>query len=137
MSAIAHLRGKLQLDDLNMEHNFGEIESFSQSKLALTMFTKQMAFLLKRKLGFKFIKIVKMGILDTKMTFTAVNPGLVRGTGHLNGSKLTKSLLTKLSVWPWMWLFMKSPLQGCQTVVYAAVEPSLNNVSGCYMKYLI
>jgi NAD(P)-dependent dehydrogenase (short-subunit alcohol dehydrogenase family) len=48
LSAVAHLRGKIKLDDLNSEENFVEIEAFSQSKLALTMFTKYMASLLKR-----------------------------------------------------------------------------------------
>ncbi|KAJ3650197.1 hypothetical protein Zmor_021899 [Zophobas morio] len=116
VSAVAHLRGKINLDDLNSEKNFVEIEAFSQSKLALTMFTKHMASLLKY----------------THLTFNAVNPGLVRGTKHLRNSKLTTSFPTKLSVWPWMWLFMKTPNQGCQTIVYTAVDPSLHNVSGCY-----
>ncbi|KAJ3638210.1 hypothetical protein MTP99_001612 [Tenebrio molitor] len=116
LSAVAHLRGKIKLDDLNSEENFVEIEAFSQSKLALTMFTKYMASLLKH----------------TRITFNAVNPGLVRGTRHLRNSRLTTSFITKLSVWPWMWLFMKTPYQGCQTVIYAAVDPFLANVSGCY-----
>ncbi|RZC33254.1 retinol dehydrogenase 12, partial [Asbolus verrucosus] len=117
LSAVAHLRGKIKLDDLNSEHGFVEIEAFSQSKLALTMFTKHMASLLKH----------------TKITFNAVNPGLVRGTGHLRKSKLTTSFITRVSVWPWMWLFMKTPQQGSQTVIYAAVDPLLQNASGCYL----
>ena len=54
MSAVAHLRGKINLDDLNSEKNFVEIEAFSQSKLALTMFTKHMASLLKCKYKLQF-----------------------------------------------------------------------------------
>lgn len=48
LSAVAHLRAKIDVDDLNSEKKFVEIEAFSQSKLALTMFTKHMASLLKR-----------------------------------------------------------------------------------------
>jgi len=117
LSAVAHLRGKINLDDLNSERNFVEIEAFSQSKLALTMFTKYMALSLK----------------NSNITFYAVNPGLVRGTKHLRNSRLTTSFVTKLSVWPWMWLFMKTPRQGCQSIVYAAVDPFLSKVSGCYI----
>ncbi|XP_044265895.1 retinol dehydrogenase 12 [Tribolium madens] len=116
LSAVAHLRGKIDLDDLNSEKRFVEIEAFSQSKLALTMFTKHMASLLKH----------------TNITFNAVNPGLVRGTRHLRNSRITTSFFTKLSVWPWMWLFMKTPKQGSQTLLYVALDPFLKNVSGCY-----
>ncbi|XP_018575648.1 retinol dehydrogenase 13-like [Anoplophora glabripennis] len=117
VSALAHFNGKLKLDDFNSEKNFNEKEAFSQSKLALTMFTKYMAQLYK----------------STKITFNAVDPGLVRGTGHIEKySTLGRSLITKISVLPWVWLFLKTPKQGCQSIVYLAVDPTLNNVSGYY-----
>lgn len=43
-------------------------------------------------------------------------------------------MFTKILLWPLMWLLMKTPKQGCQTIVYAAVEASLNNVSGAYLR---
>ncbi|KAJ8924393.1 hypothetical protein NQ315_007189 [Exocentrus adspersus] len=70
---------------------------------------------------------------NTKITFNAVDPGLVRGTGHIEKySTLGRSFLTKFSVLPWVWLFLKTPKQGCQSIVYLAVDPMVNNVSGCY-----
>ncbi|KAJ8930538.1 hypothetical protein NQ314_016651 [Rhamnusium bicolor] len=117
ISALAHFNGKLKLDDLNSEKSFNEKDAFAQSKLAVTMCTKYMAMLYKK----------------TNITFNSVNPGLVRDTGHIKKySTLGCSYLTKLSVWPWIWLFMKTPKQGCQSIVYLAVEPTLNTVSGCY-----
>lgn len=116
VSAMAHFHGNLKLEDLNMEKNFNEKDAYAQSKLALTVFTKYLASLLSK----------------TKITCNSVSPGLVRGTGHLKNLPLHKSVWTKFSVWPWMWLFLKTPKQGCQTIVYLAVEPTLNNVSGHY-----
>lgn len=72
----------------------------------------------------------------TKITFNAVDPGLVRGTGHIEKySTLGRSFVTKMSVLPWVWLFLKTPKQGCQSIVHLAVDPTLNNVSGCYFRY--
>ncbi|CAG9864139.1 unnamed protein product [Phyllotreta striolata] len=116
VSALAHYNGKLDL-----EGNFGKSstpqEAFAKSKLALTVFTKYIAQLHK----------------STNITFNSVSPGLVRNTGHWETfSSLNSSFLTKLSVWPWVWLFMKTPKQGCQSIVYLTVEPSLHKVTGCY-----
>lgn len=47
VSAMAHYNGKLSLSDLNLEKTFNEKDAFSQSKLALTIFTKYLATLLK------------------------------------------------------------------------------------------
>ncbi|CAH1995558.1 unnamed protein product [Acanthoscelides obtectus] len=114
---MAHFNAKLNLDNLNNEKNFNEKDAYAESKLALTMFTKHMAEQYK----------------ETKITFNSVSPGLVRDTKHTEKySTLSKSFLTRLSVWPWMWLFLKSPRQGCQTIVYLAVEPTLHKVSGYY-----
>lgn len=76
----------------------------------------------------------KIFFTETNITFNSVNPGLVRNTDHLRRSSLQTSIYTKISVWPWMWLFMKTPNQGCQSIVYAAVEPALHNVSGAYIR---
>ncbi|CAH1163562.1 unnamed protein product [Phaedon cochleariae] len=117
VSALAHYNGKLKLETINSANNFNNHTAFAESKLALTIFTKHMARLFK----------------DTKVTFNSVSPGLVRDTGHIaKYSSLGNSFLTKLSVYPWVWLFLKTPKQGCQSIVYLAVEPTLHNVSGYY-----
>ncbi|XP_066249535.1 retinol dehydrogenase 13-like [Euwallacea similis] len=118
ISAIAHYNGRLKPGDLtaNTKEIFDEKSAFAQSKLALTIFTKCLATLLK----------------GTKITCNSVSPGLVRSTGHLKNLPLHRSLWSKLAIWPWMWLFLKTPKQGCQSIVYLAVDPSLRDVSGFY-----
>lgn len=32
--------------------------------------------------------------------------------------------------------FIKSPVSGAQTSIYCAVEPGIENLSGCYFRYL-
>lgn len=53
----------------------------------------------------------------------------------MDRSNLKTSLPVKLSVWPWMWLFLKSPKQGCQTAVYVSVDPGLNWTTGKFFRY--
>lgn len=116
VSAVAHFTGKLKLDNLNMEKNFNEKDAFAQSKLALTIFTRYLASLLSK----------------TKITCNSVCPGLVRGTGHLRNIFLNGNKWSKIYLWPWIWLFLKTPKQGSQNIVYLAVEPSLFDITGCY-----
>lgn len=76
-----------------------------------------------------------MNVSDTSITFNSANPGIVRDTGHLEKySSLSASFFTRISMWPWMWLFLKSPYQGCQTILYLAVEPSVHKVSGYFFR---
>ncbi|XP_050311562.1 retinol dehydrogenase 12-like [Anthonomus grandis grandis] len=116
VSAMAHYHAKLQLDHFNRDESIDEKAAFALTKLALTIFSRYLATLLK----------------DTKITCNSMSPGLVRGTNHLKNLPLQKSPWSRMSVWPWVWLFLKTPRQGCQTAVYLAVEPDLMNVSGYY-----
>lgn len=68
------------------------------------------------------------------MTINSADPGLMRNTDHMNRSPLKTSLPVRLSVWPWMWLFLKTPKQGSQTIIYLAVDPKLNGISGKHFK---
>lgn len=45
-----------------------------------------------------------------------------------------RSLAAKVMTFPWMWLFMKSPRQGAQTMIYMSVNQKLKDVSGEYFK---
>lgn len=46
------------------------------------------------------------------------------------------AICAKIITYPWMWLFMRSPSQGAQTITYLALEPSITNVSGEYFKWV-
>lgn len=51
-------------------------------------------------------------------------------------SPIMRSFCAKLITYPWMWLFMKNPEQGAQTVIYLSTEPNLKTVTGLYFKYV-
>ncbi|XP_011305182.1 retinol dehydrogenase 13 [Fopius arisanus] len=117
ISAESHTTSEIHLDDLNLEEKFSAGEAFGQSKLAMIMMARHMSQLLK----------------DTHVTINAVNPGLVRGTRHMRSSPINQARLLKLIMLPWMWLLMKSPVEGAQTTIYAAVSNSLSEKSGKYL----
>ncbi|KAJ8967909.1 hypothetical protein NQ317_018829 [Molorchus minor] len=117
ISALAHFNGKLKLDDLNSEKQFNEKGCFRP---------KQTGSHHVHQAHGHFVQRYENNIQCREPR-----------TGEEHGSyrkvfDLSHSFFTKLSVWPWMWLFLKTPKQGCQSIVYLAVEPALNTVSGCY-----
>jgi hypothetical protein len=67
----------------------------------------------------------------TGITVNAVHPGIVN-TDILRHSSYYDSWLSTVVLKPLVWLFIKSPRQGAQTIVYASLDPSLENVSGKY-----
>lgn len=138
ITALAHFVGKINVDDINNLQNFNLREVYAQTKLCLVFFTKYMASLYK-SIAVPLLQALakRSSSAETNITFNSVSPGLVRGTEHLKRSVLCNSVFARLVVWPFMWLFMKTPKQGCQTIVYAAVEPSLNNVSGVYLRLIL
>lgn len=117
VSSIAHTRGKINKQDLNSEKHYDGSEAYSQSKLANILFTKELA---KRLEG-------------SGVTANAVHPGIVDTeiTRHMS---FANSYLASVLIRPLIWMFVKSPRQGAQTVLYAALSPDLNNVSGKYFR---
>uniref|UniRef100_A0A1B6DCI5 Retinol dehydrogenase 13 n=1 Tax=Clastoptera arizonana TaxID=38151 RepID=A0A1B6DCI5_9HEMI len=117
VSSIAHTRGKINKDDLNSEKNYDPGDAYAQSKLANILFTKELASKLK----------------DTGVTVNAVHPGIVDTeiTRHMG---FAKSYVATLLLKPIIWMFIKTPLQGAQTSLYAALSPDLDKVSGKYYR---
>ncbi|XP_032685548.1 retinol dehydrogenase 13-like isoform X2 [Odontomachus brunneus] len=116
ISSQAHTISTVHVEDLNLERNYTAREAFGQSKLALILMARHMSKLLK----------------DTNVTINTVNPGIVRGTRHMRYSPFNSTFLIKLIMQPWMWLFLKSAVQGAQTAVYVAVSRELKKHSGKY-----
>jgi hypothetical protein len=50
-------------------------------------------------------------------------------------SPFSSSFVMKAPMIPWIWLLTKNPSQGCQTPVYMAVEPDLEETTGKYFVY--
>ncbi|XP_001662674.2 retinol dehydrogenase 13 [Aedes aegypti] len=120
VSAHGYTAGKMTIEDpLNVGSwapGFHARDAFSHSKLAIVLATRAMAGRLRKA--------------KSKVTVNACSPGLVRGTEHLRHSPIMRALFARALTYPWMWLFMKNPHQGAQTMVRLATDPELWQVSG-------
>lgn len=65
VSSVAHSRGRLRWTDLDFTRGYGAYEAYAQSKLALTMFSKQLA----ERLGDEGPIVVSLhpGVVSTKL----------------------------------------------------------------------
>ncbi|XP_005932153.1 retinol dehydrogenase 12, like [Haplochromis burtoni] len=110
VSSMAHSWGSINLEDLNSEKHYDKNKAYAQSKLANVLFTRSLA---KRLEG-------------TGVTTYSLHPGVVQTElwRHLNG---VQQFFMKM-VSP----FTKNSVQGAQTTIYCAVDPSLEKESGGY-----
>ncbi|CAN9506720.1 unnamed protein product [Ophioblennius macclurei] len=114
VSSLAHERGVIHFDDINLDKDYHRMKSYRQSKLANVLFGKELAARLQ----------------GTGVTVYSLHPGVIR-------TELTRHLLPTLALWQKMvigvlqWL-IKTPCEGAQTSIYCAVDESLANVSGLY-----
>lgn len=117
MSSIAHLRGAINKDDLNLEQKYDPGDAYAQSKLANVLFTRELSKQLK----------------NTNITVNAVHPGMV-DTEIIRHMGFFNSWFSTIFLKPLVWPFIKSPRQGCQTIVYLALDPEVQKVSGQYFQ---
>ncbi|KAL7294673.1 hypothetical protein TKK_0011976 [Trichogramma kaykai] len=115
VSSLAHFRGRINISDFNSTERYDPGAAYAQSKLANVLFTVELAKRLK----------------GTGVTSNAVHPGIVdteitRYMGYYN------SFISSIFLKPIVWPFIKTPKQGAQTIIYAAVDPKLENVTGEY-----
>ena len=105
--------GTINFDDLQSERRFSGQKAYNNSKLALVLFTYELA----RRLA------------GTGVTVNAVDPGFTRGTGIGRTLPFGYQVVGVL-----MWPFMASVQKGADTVVWAASEPSLGEATEQYFK---
>lgn len=115
VSSVAHRKGKINRDDLNSDNKYDPGEAYSQSKLANILFNNELAEQLK----------------DTGVTANTVHPGIV-DTDIIRYMGFYSSWFAAIFVKPLAWPFIKAPRQGCQTVVYLALDPEVEKVTGKY-----
>lgn len=110
VSSMAHSWGSINLEDLNSEKHYDKNKAYAQSKLANVLFTRSLA---KRLEG-------------TGVTTYSLHPGVVQTElwRHLNG--VQQFFMKMISP------FTKNSVQGAQTTIYCAVDPSLEKESGGY-----
>ncbi|KAF2880838.1 hypothetical protein ILUMI_25327 [Ignelater luminosus] len=115
VSSIAHFKGKINKEDLNSDKDYDPGTAYNQSKLANVLFTKELA---NRLAG-------------TKVTVNAVHPGIV-DTQIIRHMGFFNSWFATILIKPFVWPFIKGPWQGARTVVYAAIDPDIEGITGKY-----
>uniref|UniRef100_A0A8D3DGB3 Retinol dehydrogenase 12, like n=1 Tax=Scophthalmus maximus TaxID=52904 RepID=A0A8D3DGB3_SCOMX len=110
VSSMAHSWGTINLEDINSEKGYNKGKAYAQSKLANVLFTHSLA----KKLE------------GTGVTTYSLHPGVVQTDlwRHLSGP--VQFVMKMVSP------FTKDSVQGAQTTIYCAVEPSLEKESGGY-----
>lgn len=134
VSSRAHTRGQIYRDDFMLDKDYGSIKSYSQSKLANVLFTRKLAKILK----------------DTGVTANSCHPGKIiicswKTINCLNNffkNLFTGVVNTELSrhLPKFVAILMKTifsfiiltPVEGAQTQLRLALDPSLEKVSGKY-----
>jgi len=112
VSSVGHYNGHISFDDLNLERDYGGWKAYGQSKLALVLFTHELA---KKLQG-------------TGVTVNAVHPGTV-ATNIWTRPFGSAGFITALPK-----LFMASPEKGAETIVYLASSPDAQSLSGEYLE---
>ncbi|XP_075933788.1 retinol dehydrogenase 13-like [Anarhichas minor] len=114
VSSLAHEKGSINFDDINLDKDYHREESYRQSKLANVLFCRELASRMQ----------------DTGVTVYSLHPGVIR-------TELGRHLLPTLALWQRIILMpllmlIKSPYAGAQTSIYCAVDESQANSSGLY-----
>ncbi len=99
-------------DDLNGDNHYRQLKAYSQSKLAVVLFTYEFA----RK------------IEGTGVSVNCLHPGYVKTKMIRNFRPFVKYF------YPLVGLFMLTPRKGAKTSVYLASSPEIDGISGKYFK---
>jgi retinol dehydrogenase 12 len=110
VTSDAHTAARLDLDNLNLERGWDSWRSYSNSKLANILFTRELA----RRLE------------GTGVTATCAHPGVVRTGFGRDASPLLRIGLTIARP------FLLSPERGASTIVYLATSSDVANATGGY-----
>src|SRR5579863_2459915 len=110
VASDAHSAARLDLRDPNLEHGWDSWRSYTNSKLANILFTRELA----RRLD------------GTGVTANCAHPGVVRtGFGRESGPLLKVGITIARP-------FMASPGRGADTIVYLASSPDVAGQTGGY-----
>jgi len=110
VSSNAHFKSKIDFDDLQCRNSFVGFEPYAKSKLAILLFTYELARRLK----------------NTNVTVNALHPGLVATNfGKNNGwfRFYLRRLLKRSEI---------SAAEGARTSIYLATAPDVSDVTGGY-----
>jgi NAD(P)-dependent dehydrogenase (short-subunit alcohol dehydrogenase family) len=108
-----HRRATIQFDDLMCEKGYTGIRANNQAKLALILFTYELA----RRLG------------DIRVTANCLHPGATATDGPLNDPYLPAF---RRAMYRLARLFFQRPEKGAETSIYLASAPEVEGVTGRY-----
>lgn len=114
VSSLAHEKGNIYFDDINLDKDYSPWKSYRQSKLANVLFTRELATRLQ----------------GTGVTTYSLHPGVIRT--ELGRHFWPTMPLWKRAIYKTLSFWLKSPREGSQTTIHCAVEESLADVSGLY-----
>jgi len=110
VTSDAHKGAKIDFDDLQGERRFSGWQAYGQSKLAMILFTRELA----KKLE------------NTGVTVNSAHPGVVRTNFAKNNGRVVSLGFRFLG------LFFISPESAARRVLYVATSPDLEGVTGKY-----
>ncbi|CAL1680310.1 unnamed protein product [Lasius platythorax] len=118
VSSLAHVFGKIHLNDMNLERSYGSLKAYAQSKLANILFTKELARRLKEE-GISGINVYSL------------HPGVIRTElgRHFNRTIIPGARFFFENI---MRPFIKNPVQGAQTTIHCAVDEKVADETGLY-----
>lgn len=110
VSSTAHTRGKIDFSDLQGEKKYNIWKAYGQAKLALILFTYELARQLQ----------------GTGITVNALHPGVIASNFDQGFGSFLR--------WGWKLItpFLTSVEQGALTTLYLATSPEVEGVSGKY-----
>ena len=116
VSSSLHKYGKLHFETLNESNEYKGRTGYSNSKLAMCLHTIELA---KR-------------INGSKVNVYCVHPGIVRTNlaRYVKWSWLTKKVASFFAA-----IFLATPLEGCQTILYCSLAEELQSQNGQYYGY--
>lgn len=128
VSSCSYILADMDFDDINLEKSYNPLKSYTQSKLANILFTKELVRRLN-KANIHGINVYSLhpGIMATEMGRRASN------TLFSGGSYVYDFLLTWVTPWlvTWLW-FMRTFEEGAQTTIYCSVDEKTANETGLY-----
>jgi len=111
VSSVAHESGRIDFNNLNGERSYSGVSAYSRSKLALVLFTNEIA---RRLSG--------SGVTANSLHPGAVRTNIWRHTGIFSPLTLLASS------------FMIGPEKGAETVLYLASSPEVLTATGKYFE---
>jgi NAD(P)-dependent dehydrogenase (short-subunit alcohol dehydrogenase family) len=112
VTSVAHRRARLDLSDLQLERGYSTMRAYGASKLANVLFTRELA---RRLTG-------------TGVTASCFHPGVVATRIWSRAPRWTQPFFALAK------LFMLTPEEGAETLVFLAASPEAEPLAGAYLE---